>query len=324
MKLLKIVRNNYIYKKISTIKRKIKYRERKTSYGDKNPDDVFYIIGQHDKTCGLWWIINKVIMHIAYAEEKGYIPVVDYLTFQTQYHMPSEIGKVNVWEKFFEQPSGICLKDISESKNIILSDQYSAPNKKYLMGNTDFYTDLDRREYFRRIFDKYIRFTTETENLLEERRRKIIPNNKKVLGILCRGTDYLLKRPKDHPIQPQPQTVISMAKEALNKYECDYIFLATEDADILALFKKSFPNKLLFIDQKRVSHEEMKNVERVMAVNVKINDNRYEMGLNYLTATYILSKCDCFIGGRTGGTKGVLLMTKGFEYEYVFNLGFYS
>lgn len=264
-------------------------------------------------------------MHIAYAEEKGYIPVVDYLTFQTQYHMPSEIGKVNVWEKFFEQPSNIDLKDISQSKNIILSDQYSAPNKKYLMGNTDFYTDLNRREYFREIFAKYIRFTKETENLLlEERRKEIIPYNKKVLGILCRGTDYLLKRPKNHPIQPQPQTVISMAKEALNKYECDYIFLATEDADILSLFKESFPNKLLYIDQKRVSHEEMKNVERVMAVNVKINDNRYEMGLNYLTATYILSKCNCFIGGRTGGTKGVLLMTKGFEYEYIFNLGFYS
>ena len=97
--------------------------------------------------------------------------------------------------------------------------------------------------------------------------------------------------------------------------KCDYIFLATEDADILSLFKESFPNNLLYLDQKRVSHEEMQNVERVMSVNVKINDNRYEMGLNYLAATYILSKCDCFIGGRTGGTKGVLLMTKGFEYE---------
>lgn len=324
MRLKNYLKNNKIYVMLSNLKRRIQYRERKTSYGNQDPHKVFYIIGQNDNTCGLWWIINKVIMHIAYADEKGYIPVVDYLTFQTQYHMPNEIGKVNVWEKFFEQPSNVGLKDISKSKNIILSDQYSAPNKKYLMGNTDFYTDINRREYFRKIFNKYIRFNAKTLFLLEERRREIIPNNKRVLGVLCRGTDYLLKRPKNHPIQPQPETVISIAKDALKKYKCDYIFLATEDADILSLFMESFPNELLCVDQKRVSHEEMQKEERVMSVNVKINNNRYEMGLNYLTATYILSKCDCFIGGRTGGTKGVLLMTKGFEYEYIFNLGFYS
>lgn len=123
---------------LSNLKRRIQYRERKTSYGNKDPHKVFYIIGQNDNTCGLWWIINKVIMHIAYADEKGYIPVVDYLTFQTQYHMPNEIGKVNVWEKFFEQPSNVGLKDISKSKNIILSDQYSAPNKKVSDGKYRF------------------------------------------------------------------------------------------------------------------------------------------------------------------------------------------
>ncbi len=31
----------------------------------------FYIIGQDDTTGGLFWLVNKAVMHIAYAIEKG-------------------------------------------------------------------------------------------------------------------------------------------------------------------------------------------------------------------------------------------------------------
>lgn len=324
MDIRKRLSRNKLYMVLSNIKRHYLGRERHLSYGNKNPDVTYYVIGQDDMSCGLWWIVNKVLMHLAYADEMGYVPVIDYLNYRTQYHNPNELGAINVWEKFFEQPCGITLDDIKECKNIILSDHYPAPSTKYLMGNTDFYTDMDKRKYFTTYFKKYIRLTGNANTYLEILRKKIIPQNSKVLGVLCRGTDYTLKRPKGHPIQPRPEDVMDKAEVVMNEYKCDYIFLATEDADILNFFKHRFDQRLLYVEQKRVGREDMRSVDKVMQANIKINTDRYKMGLDYLCATYILSKCECFIAGRCGGTKGVLLMTKGFEYEFIYDLGIFE
>jgi hypothetical protein len=51
--------------------------------------------------------------------------------------------------------------------------------------------------------------------------------------------------------------------------------------------------------------------------------DKYLSGLEYLSSLNILSKCPCFIGGRTAGTIGVYLMTDGFEYDYTWDKGFY-
>ena len=313
-----------VYKMLSQKYHRFLNRERYTTYGTEHPDKIYYIIGQDDRNCGLWWITNKVIMHLAYADKKGYIPIVDYKHFLTQYHNEGEYGKINVWEKFFKQPMGISLGDISRSKNIILSDRYDSPSKEYLMGNTDFYTDKKKREYFRAIFAKYINFSETSIEYLESVKNRIIPENAYVLGVLCRGTDYLLKKPKNHPIQPAPSEVIELVTAKMHELNYDYVFLATEDADILHTFKDYFGEKLLYIDQERVCAAEMTNENKVMNVNIKKNKDRYLMGLKYLSATYILSKCNGFIAGRCGGTKGVLLMTKGFEYEYIYDLGLYK
>lgn len=299
-------------------------REKHVSYGKENLDKIFYVIGQKEPSGGLWWIINKVVMHIAYAHDKNYIPVIDYKHYWTQYHNIGELNRTNVWEKFFLQPSGYSLENISRSHNIIISDKYSAPSDQYLMGNTDFYECPERLNYFRSVFKQYITFTPNTLNLLNEMRDKIIPENSRVLGILCRGTDYLLKKPKGHPVQPNPQDVIEDAKKVIREYHCDYIFLATEDRSILDLFKSEFGDQLLYVNQRRVSKEEMQAVDLLIDANKKSIEDKYMMGINYLASTYILSKCNCFIGGRTGGTKGVLLMSDSFEYKQIYNLGFYN
>ena len=309
---------------MSKIKRHYLEREKKLSYGNENPDKIFYIIGQNDFTCGLWWIINKVTMHLAYADEKGYIPIIDYLNYHTQYHSKEEIGLINVWEKFFQQPAGLSLNDIARCKNIILSDQYNAPSKKYLMGNTDFYTDISKRQYFIKYFKKYIRFSPATYDYIDKTRKAIIPDKSRVLGVLCRGTDYVINKPKGHPIPPTTKEVLTKVHEVIEKYKCDFIFLATEDDSILKAFENKFKNKLLYVQQKRITYNQMADAENIMEASIKINQNRYKMGLDYLCATYILSTCNCFIGTRCGGTKGVLMMTNGFEFEYIYNKGFYK
>lgn len=320
LKVAKLPILNYFFNLYS----KHKSKEKKLSYGTENPDKIFYVIGQKERTGGLWWIVNKVVMHLAYAEDNGYIPIVDFKSFWTQYHLDGELGKVNVWEKFFCQPMDYNLESIVNSKNIIISDKKPAPSQEYFMGNTDFYDNPDRLAYFQKIFKKYIRFSEASKSYLEDKKSKIIPNNSKVLGVLCRGTDYLLKKPKGHPIQPNPQEVIVRTEQVMREYKCDFVFVATEDADILDIFKEKFGDYLLYVNQNRIRQEEMTNANLVVDITSKSKQDKYIMGLDYLLSTYILASCPCFIGGRTGGTKGVLLMQEGFEYCYIYNLGFYE
>ena len=68
---------------------------------------------------------------------------------------------------------------------------------------------------------------------------------KKILGVLCRGTDYMTLRPHNHPVQPSADIVINKAKAIMREFRCDYCYLATEDESILSAFRKAFGDHLL-------------------------------------------------------------------------------
>lgn len=309
-----------------------KNRERYIHYGNEYPDKTFYVIGQDDQVGGMWWLINKAVMHIAYANEKGYIPVVDLQNFKTQYSNDEIFGKVNIWEYYLDQPCGFSLDkngksphDISHAQNIIICKKEPAPFPKFYMGNTDFYENSERLDYFRSIFKQYIHFNSQTINYFESQKERLF-RGRKMCGVLCRGTDYLAQKPKGHPIQPNPEDVIIDTKSVMNELGCDGVFLATEDLDILNLFIKAFGDKLSYIDQPRLSKKDINSGELLANSKKRLYKitSSYEDGLQYLVSTYLLSQCNCFLSGKTGGCKGVLLMTASFEYYKVYNLGFYE
>jgi hypothetical protein len=304
--------------------RKYKYREKKTSYGNENSDKIFYIIGFPDYTDGLFAIISAVLKHIVYARRFEFIPVVDFQNFKTQYLNNMALGKENAWEYFFEQPMGFSLKDLNKSKNIILSTKISNPRIRVLDYEESLLLDnLQLREYYNYLFMTYIRFNRSTKEYLDNDEKKIFLENRKILGILCRGTDFILKKPPGHEIQPETKDVIFKAENILREYKCSHIYLATEDQEIYSAFKKHFGDAILSNEQKRFSHVDMENVQYLAHIPEKRKNDKYFIGLEYLSSVNILSKCPCFIGGRTTGTFGVYSMTKGFEYDYTFNLGKY-
>lgn len=301
----------------------LKKKEKKVSYGKDNPEKKFYVIGQDDELGGLWWLVNKVLMHLWYSEDNGYIPVVDWQNFKNQYSSEDTIGKINVWEKFFLQPAGYSLEDINKSKYVIKSKQSAAPSNKYYMGQ--FYNDSERIDLFKRLFEKYVHFTDEVQIYLNNKVKEYL-FERRVVGVLCRGTDYVKKRPSTHPIQPEPEDVIRDVKEVMKNYSCDYVFIATEDLDVLNQFKEEFGEHLLYEDQDRLSKSQIEDNQWLAKAKKKVlkNVDPFSSGLAYLTSTYILSKCTCFIGGRTGGTKGVLLMSDNFDFLKIYDLGYYE
>lgn len=301
-------------------------RERKTSYGSENPDKVFYVIGQDDTTGGLFWLVNKAVMHIAYAIEKGWIPVVDYQNHITQYTTNETVGKTNIWELFFQQPCRYSMEDIQHSKNIVIQKMSPAPCPYYLMGQSEFFDNEERIAYFRNYFNRYIHFNQTTNKHLTDYYERLFLNKGEIIGVLCRGTDYVVQRPKGHYVQPEPEMVIEDVKKLQNYIGGgQYVFLATEDADIFQKFTDTFGDKLLSIPQKRISKNAMDNKLYLASQPVWHEDDApIEKALSYLTSMYLLSKCTYFLSGRTGGAKAVLLMNGRFKYKNIYNLGFYQ
>jgi hypothetical protein len=300
----------------------LKSKETRKSLGSENNDKIFYIISFSRGKDGLLFIILCNLSHISYSLNRGYIPVVDLQNYDNQYLDPGTLYKENSWEYYFEQPMGYTLNNIKNSKNIIISSQLQMPHLKYKI---DFYifNNPQRLLYFRNIFKTYIKFNKTTNDFLSNEYKNIMADKNKVLGVLCRGTDYLLKKPAGHPRQPEPSEVIDMAKEVMSEKNCCHIYLATEDEEIYNLFKKNFGDKLLTNSQKRFGAEELNNIQYISEITGGRERDKYLLGLEYLSSLNLLSKCSCFIGGRTAGTIGVYLMTEGFEYDYIWEKGFY-
>jgi hypothetical protein len=300
----------------------LRKKEYKKSYGGENNDKKFYIIGFPRGKDGLLFIILCNLSHISYALNKGYIPVVDLQNFDNQYLDPGTLYKDNSWEYFFDQPLDFTLNDINRSKNIILSNKLQMPNLNYRI---DFYifNNLERLLYFRKNFQRYIKFNKTTLDFILGEYNHVMAGKERVLGVLCRGTDYLLKKPAGHPRQPEPIEVIAEAKKIMAGKNCGYLYLATEDEEIYNLFKQNFGGRLLINSQKRYRTDELHNLQFLSQIQDRRNRDKYLSGLEYLSSLNILSKCSCFIGGRTAGTIGVYLMTNGFEYDYTWDKGFY-
>jgi hypothetical protein len=85
-----------------------------------NPDKTFYIIRcSHDET-GLFGLYNNVVAQMKKADELHAIPIVDWQFYPNGYiSEDNEVGRINVWNQYFNQFGEYNLADIYKSKNVI-------------------------------------------------------------------------------------------------------------------------------------------------------------------------------------------------------------
>ena len=279
-----------------------KWRERKVFRGKENPDKTFFVIRRAQCKAGLFSLVMTNMGLVKTALDRGYIPVIDMQSERNTYLDEDQVGKENAWEFYFEQPCGYGLDDIGRSKNIILSSG--------LVGKNNFFPEErmvrkpEEYQMWRRLFQKYFHVKKEILEEAEELRKEMF-HGERVLGVLCRGTDYTNTRPKDHPIQPEAADVIDKVNEVLEKQKCEYIYLATEDYDIHSAFEKQYGSRLRSMKTRRYHNTGNENINDISARGEK---NRYLLGKDYLITILLLADCDCLVAGSAGGTYGALLM----------------
>lgn len=98
---------------------------------------TFYTISLCRELCGIISIVTSVMNHVAFAIEKGYIPIVDLKHFDNMYFKNKRRYRDNVWEYFFDQPFGYTLNDIDNNVNynVMISRNTHEAGSKY-----DFWT----------------------------------------------------------------------------------------------------------------------------------------------------------------------------------------
>lgn len=152
---------------------------------------------------------------------------------------------------------------------------------------------------------------------------------KRVLGVLCRGTDMLSAKLKGHPIQPSLEQIIKDAREMMHRLDYQYIYLATEDARITQQFEREFTNQII-TNKRHYMNEDYANALQekkdafLTDVYAKNPSQNFERGLEYLSSIILLSQCNALLAGNCGGSEAALYYNE-FRYEEwkIYDLGLY-
>ena len=318
-----------------------KWREKKKSFGKRNPDKVFYVIRRKPEDGGLFSCMNYVFYRALEAEKRGMLPVVDMESYPVSFKDTNLVRETpNAWEYFFEQLTDVSLKEVYESKNVILSDQFWPHdhlmadhfNGVFLENNTNLLRDVCER------FNHYVRFNAQTALYLEKACR-LMRKGEKVLAVMSRGTDYTALRPRGHHVQPDPEYLILTTQKIMDEMDIEYCYLNTEEESVLEKFKKKLGDQLLFCP---ATYYDDYN-ERIPATagdrSIDYYPNRqlfigdfirsqsgslYARTREYLRNVYIASKCDYLLCGLNSGTLGAIYLNN-FKYEkkFIYDVGLY-
>lgn len=227
--------------------------------------------------------------------------------------------KVNLWEQFLKQSYG--MKDEID-KGCSECDELDAPLKWSLIPTRD------EIAIYAKLYKSFVKLNTKTQEYFDDEYNNIL-KGKRVLGVLCRGTDYTANRPAGHPVQPEIKDVIEFVKSKILDLNCKYIYLATEEKKIFEEFEKAFPNQILvnkrnYFDQFYTLQNQSGEDTRISWVHFDRENDDYYKSLEYFSSVNLLSKCNALIAGNCGGSRTALYLNDNkYEYWHLFDLGVY-
>lgn len=291
--------------------------ECKAHFGTKNQIRNFYVIRCPHATLGFFGLYNYVIYHIKKAEERGLEPIVDW-----QYYPNNSVtndkhfAKENAWDYYFERMSDVSLNEVYQSKNVWMSSgEYNGS-----LGEAFEEEELIKSK---KIIDKYMKPAQIVQWAFNKRYSEFGMDCEKILGVLCRGTDFFASKPKYHSICPDAEQMIDIIERKMQEWGYyEHIFIATEDKNILSKFKEHYGDRLL-INQHTMIDYSGKNWLNELYASID-SESRQRITLEYFVSILLLSECDALIAPLVGGTLGAMRIKGKYDKLYLTELGQYS
>lgn len=151
---------------------------------------------------------------------------------------------------------------------------------------------------------------------------------KKTLGILIRGTDYIVTGLSGVRKMATAEQMIPKIHQWIDTYGFEKIFLATEDKNILKEMRAEFGKMLSALSQERIGVSDLKRGQLLSDYEKEHGGYDYigklaDTTVNYFYALYLLSRCDSFMcSGQCNGWNTVLSLKEGeFDQCYKFAVG---
>jgi len=312
-----------LYQSLSKIKANIRFWGNKKTYGEFNPDKVFYVIRVTPPGSGFFANFHLVKTHIAMAMNRGMIPIVDMENYDTYYTATEPInGTNNAWEYFFEQPSQVTLDEVYKSKNVVLAfgefpgHLYDHARIDYLNGDEGYYE-------FAKLIKSYMKLNSPTLEYVEKVWSKVKRTDGDILAVMSRGSDYRNLKPSGHCIQPEPDVLLKETKRMMRKYKIRYCFLKTEERFVYEMFEKALGDRLIPAED-AFYFDNLGTNEIIIDHKIEGKNAKYQSTLEYLGKVWICSKCDYLITGINSGSIVAIELNGGqYKGKSIIDLGRY-
>lgn len=267
---------------------------------------------------GFFAVFRRTLNGLFFSDYINAIPYI-YYTPDFMYHEKDEInGTSNPFEYYFEPVSSILVDEVTQSKLVI---EYSNGNNQLaesinnnygLYHHIPYYIQDEYIEAMGSVMGKYIHLNKPTYKYIYESIARII-RTKKTLAVHARGTDFR-KQYKFHPNMVQPSDYFPIIDEAMKNSNFQQIFLATDDNDILTLFKKRYKGMLVYYDDVFRGNSS----EGIHTTNILREHHHYLLGREVLRDMYTLASCDGFIAGMSQVSMAARItkLSLGEKFEY--------
>ena len=295
----------------------------------------YVIIQPNYPTFGIFAHFINILGLLKEEIEKGNKPYIDLSTYKNCYMKDEDVGRINTWDLYFEQPFynvspkkvGFPIKigkDRYMYRNCVIryNSIYRDRNMLRPEDTMDFLTNEIGLEWWKKFTDTYIRLNDKTKDHIDSLYNQLnMSCEKRILGVLLRGTDYSDNRPKNHPITPTMDQAVERIRETVEKNDFDNIFLCTEDSRIEEAIHQEFGNNVIIPPQKRVGQVNGRLLSEIYDENSE--RDVYKMGLDYVSAVYLLSRCNALLSSRCGAGVAASVLGHNYEFTSFWNYGRY-
>lgn len=258
-------------------------------FGPLNDDKELYIINQIEGCSGFFFSWCQTCRGLMVAERFGFTPVVDW-SKGAYFDEKGVNGCMNPFELFFEPVSSIPLGDVMQSKNVTFYNRHTN-GKKF-----DLYVDCskeDQVDYFAQINTKYLHIRSELYTQICKEIRELL-GEKRTLAVHVRGVEW--GNVKGHPVPASLEAYVEKIAVAMQNYEFEQIFLATDSEDTVEYFKRQYQDTVIcyndVIRAKKGSH-----VLAILDENIKRENNGFLLGREVLKDMLTLSFCNGIVAG---------------------------
>ena len=248
------------------------------NFGHKNKNKIFYVI-QRKIGGGLFSNLLFVLNHLSISEKFNFIPVIDMKNFEGFYNERSKVNNtLNSWEYYFKQPTNFSLKEVYQSRNVIITSNKTFHNYKFRA--------KEKHANLKKVFKKYIKVNNDILIDVNKIITSLNINKNNTIGIHWRGTDH--KFLPNHPQPPSRKQIFNNVKKIIDNKQINQIFVVTEDPYYLKILKKKYSKKILYLDSFRSNKSsDFSNFNR--------KNHRYKVGRESIIEVLILSKLNYLI-----------------------------